>query len=816
MSGETQVMGTTKFVDDATVAKRDESMIAHLDNTILSMNDTQQQQQDLIAFLQKPLLIKSGSLGIGVALGTPEFAQYFPSYAFNTASQRDVWRNKLVGIFGIRMDMRFRLVINANRMQQGRYIMGWVPLAGGFANQDRYDSVVNMHVATLVQRTTNPHVEIDFATGTAAELLIPYTSVNSFYPLNTLTTGTLIGTLGQLHLYPYSTLLVPSGSTVVNYSIYMNFENIRLFGACSPQSGVSDMEVSNKSNGPLSSVSSAVSRGFNEFKNIPLLGNYAQKVSWIADRITSSAKMFGFSKPTAGDSIPKMQMTNCPAHTTVDGDSDARTLSYLSKPGTVGLHGHSGTEFDEMDFSYIVRKFAWFDTQSWVVGSASGFQIASYFVAPNVGKFVVPPLTNWTPVGFVGNHFQLWRGSLKFKIKLVKTEFHSGRLEVCFFPIDEVSYVGNTAYINRQIVDIRTTTEMEFVVPYMSREPWSDKNNATGTFVIKVVDPLVCPANVTPSVGILVEMAGGDDIEFAVPGVVDLSPSKMIPQSGECEDDGCIIKATIGSSSVSANPHIFSSTTIGDKVTNFRAYLKRYHPIRPNNKVSTSTKLLNDIGVTMYPDVIYASTYTPDLPTSSWNSDLYGTIASCYAMSRGGIRIRDIISLSGFSQTNVTTTVGITTFTSVDLNQTLRGSTVMGLLSVSAQPTSVSNPLLTQTTGINYDTNNHINCQQTYTNNVLSMEIPQYTKTYARATVDLLKWQGDLLPQNDVYYAGTSGTLGRLQITLPSGLPSYNQRDGYTVHNLHRAMADDGSFSVFISIPPMRTNTLGASFGGYY
>lgn len=804
-SGVAQVSSTTKFIDDATMAVRDESMISHIDNTILSLSDTQESPQNVIDFLMKPIIIQQGNLDI--LDNTPPsilFNRSMPHYAFISAAQRDVWTTKLRGYFGMRMDMRFRLVVNANRMQQGRYCLGWVPHCGAYNTSGDFKNglMTDMHTATLVQRTTIPHVEIDVGTGTSAELLIPFQSVHSFYPLNTILSAANNSTLGNLLLYAYSPLLVNTGPSTCGYTVYMSFENIRLFGAASPQSGISDAEVSNKTQGPISGIFNSFAKGFNEFENIPLLSGYAKKIGWISDRISKSATMFGFSKPTAGDSIAKMQMMNCPAHKTVDGDSDARSLAYLSKPGTVNLDGISGTQYDEMDFSYIVRKYAFFKQHDWTTGQTAGTNLSITSINSDVGYIIAGGVPHCTPLCFVGSFFKYWRGSIKIKIKFVKTEFHSGRIQICFFPYDETSFTGSSAYVNRMIVDIRETTEVEITVPYISRNPWCKKADSVGSLYVDVVDPLVAPSNVPASITCLYEIAGGEDIEFAVPGDFDSTPTHITPQSG-CEDDKCILKATIGNSVVSSNPNIFAPATIGDKVTNFRAYLKRFHPVRYNSNILASPVMFNQANIVMAPDAIYGTVNVP--PTYYIHGDLISAVVSCYGMWRGGVRFRDVIDMGLMASGTA-------------MSEPLRGSAVTSTVPLGLGNITpfYGNNILSGANATVFNANFHENNQSLTTNNVITAEMPQYTKTYARAVTEIFVFQGTTPPAG-LYQGGNSNSPDALSIWLPSNA-TITRVKGYSLHNVSRALADDGNFSVFISVPPLRKNVYPTDsfYQGYY
>jgi hypothetical protein len=297
-------MATTTYVDDDVVVSADQQHDAHIDRTLLSVFETQRVQEDILSFLKKPIRLSTGTFNI---TDTYSFLNNFPMpfTAFN-GSQASLWKNKLAGFYGIRMDMRFRIVVNANKFQQGRYCLGWVPNGSMYPTTSHLKAVsfTNMHTATLVQRTTIKRVEIDLATDTAAELVVPFMSAYNFYPLVSMFTPVRDHSLGDLLLYPYVTMSSPEGSTTAPYTVYVSFENVELYGAASPQSGLSipDKEVGNKSLGPISSISNAVARGFKEFEDIPLLGSYAKSIGWISNCITNTASIFGLSKPNPAPS----------------------------------------------------------------------------------------------------------------------------------------------------------------------------------------------------------------------------------------------------------------------------------------------------------------------------------------------------------------------------------------------------------------------------------------------------------------------------------------------------------------------------------
>lgn len=814
VSGVAYEGATTTFVDDGQVTRRDESMIMSRDRIYDSINDTQGAEQKLIDFLQKPILLHSGNFSDS---DTYSFLQSYsmPYYAL-TSSQGAMYLEKLKGYFGIAMDMRFRIVINATRFQQGRYCIGFVPTCSSAPSTSNLKQLLynNMHMATLIQRTTVPHVEIDIATGTSAELLVPFMSANNFYPINSALSSSDMFGLGFVNVYPYKPLVAASGVTTASYTLYVSFENVKLFGAASPQSGLATKknratsEISNRSNGPVSSVANAISSGFKEFSSIPLIGSYANDISWIADRVSNVASIFGFSKPIQGDSLLKVMVLNAPSHTNVDGDSDVRTLSLLSKPGTVQIDGLFGTDYDEMDFSYVSRKYAWFKTIDWTYLTTVG-NLSTIQVRPSIGASTVAGAVHLTPVAFLADQFVYWRGSLKFKFKLVKTEFHSGRLSFSFFPIDEAAaYTADPYYVNRIIVDIRDTNEVELVIPYIARNPWKFAGDAIGILSIDVVDMLIAPDTVSNTISLLVETCGGDDFEVAVPAPFNYGVTCITPQSGMV--DLSIVSATIGNSTVESDPLLASSATIGDKVSSFRTLLKRFTPLSKYSGTDAFGDFKQDApGVFLYPDIIHVTSAATSLPTTYWNTDRFGLIASCYGMVKGGIRIRDVLDygLLGSTSTDTTRTGRLNAPTISYYDPLVVGKANGGIGRIASSINSVSDNL-------------NVVLQQAHDNNVVTLEIPQYTSSYARTVCDMMCYQSS----SNYGYDGTqqSSTMkGTLSIIVPWGSAntlttvSASGNNLFSLHNLYRSAAEDTSFGVFISVPPL-VDQAGKASGNFY
>jgi hypothetical protein len=396
-------------------------------------------------------------------------------------------------------------------------------------------------------------------------------------------------------------------------------------------------------------------------------------------------------------------------------------------------------------------------------------------------------LNNFLPVGFVATFFNLWRGSLRYRFKFVKTEFHSGRYAICFYPTDEFSMTSDSYYVNRHIIDLRETVEVEVIIPYISRKPWTRLSDNIGTITVEAVDILTYPSSVSASIAMLVEVAGGDDMEFAVPQPFTYAPQLASPQAdGGSDKTSKHISVTIGNTSITSNPVIASGTTIGDKVTSFRTYLKRYHPFAPSSKAAANTSTrFTGTSVILLPDAIpLLGTGT----TTYWvNPDITSIVASCYMFWSGGIRFRDIIDFGTSSAPGNATQSNVIT-----------ASCHLGAH-------ANTNAVFTNTTTLsNMDPNDHFVVQSGNLNNVVSIEVPQYTQSLTRNICDCILFQSDAAPSYNGYNGAGSTSLTTVKFSTPSSVGiSVQTNAGYDMHNIYRSLADDGNFALFISVPPL-------------
>jgi hypothetical protein len=796
---------TTTFASDAVAVSSTIIKPLSIDSALRS-SSTIFNSQDIKNFLGKPVVCQSGVLSTTDAYATFP-AINVPSGVFTSAMST----NKLDGFLGYRATFKFRIVFNATRFQMGRYMLTWVPSGGAPTNTGQFPLTYPTYTNTLVQRSQLQRVEFDLSCDTEAILEIPYVSTLNFIPLIGRTGPEAVGDLGRLRLYPYEKLTVDSGTPTVAYTIYVSLHDIELVGAAVPQSGVksrvtkrgnpSEEEQNSVKVGPVQSMMKIGLDVSSALTAVPLLSNFATPASWIFDALHGTAAMFGWSKPSDLAPVGRMIQTYAGYLGSSDNADCSLPLSMSVKNAVDPGLGFSGTDIDELDFKHFATIPAWIATNTWSTSDARGTQLGNFDLSPvsfSVSRPAqLPGVIDYTPLAFAASYFKYWRGSLVFKIKIVRTEFHSGRLSFAYFPTEisstaaTVQSFANAHYVNRHIVDIRESNEVTITIPYINSAPWLDTNERQipGNFSIYVEDKLVAPATVPQNIRLIIEVAGGPDMEFAYPVNAFLNPGlRAVPQSGkkgENPENVCaIVNATIGGTTTNENDIINSALCIGEKISSFRTLVKHFNSL-PNNTspIFGSFSAFVPFGAPWWTIDIAAPT------APSYFCDLYGTLSSIFLFSRGGVRWKAVPLNTG----------------TVDLNVRQR--------IIYHQPLQSTSPTVTTmvTNSATVDFAGNAPSVAPYSNGPkviarmadlqpIEVTVPQYHRWHSRINIAHIT---DALPYQTAKPNYTTPIL--IQIA-PIGAVAF----GTTKFAWFRAGADDTNFGVFISIPPMVKFTVNA------
>lgn len=477
----------------------------------------QDREHSIHDFLRRPYRIGTAVWGTGDSPGAQLFMYGLPEQ-FLALPQ--VLR-KMQGFRFFRGTAVVRLQVNANPFQQGRLILAFVPGAQLMQAQP----TALMHLSGI---TGYPHVDMDISKEQTVQLRIPFVAPPAHRDMLR-----QYGVMGRIYVFVYGSLT----ETDCDLTLWTHFEDV----AVSIPTGIilSGLVGEASSESSLSDMAQAAGRITNVVRGIPNLNAVGDNASMMSTMLTDAVSL-GFSKPRQHESTEPMQQQFVRDMSCANGVDMSKMLALDARIHVPVEKGIYGTDADEMSIKYITSKFTFLNSFTWDVNQGIDTQLWKVWVHPYSGLQRQGNYTCPTLVAYMANLFRYWRGTLKYKFKIVKTNFHSGRMFVAYSS-GEGSGAASTLtptewdQMPRAVIDLRETSEFTIDVPFVDQTPWAFTNRyndvnvdadswenagqkcGTGALYVKVVNTLRAPGSVSPTITILVEIAGGEDFELAVP-----------------------------------------------------------------------------------------------------------------------------------------------------------------------------------------------------------------------------------------------------------------------------------------------------------
>lgn len=813
-TGATQ-SGTTAFFEDSGVVESQSMRMISLDSALVA-SASSGAVQDIRAFLAKPQIVYSGNLSTANTGNLDLWSEDFPEALVATS----LYQQKLAGYLGFRGTLYVKAQVNANKFQQGRYMLRYIP-NGGEPN-----APTKFWNFDLRQKTQHPRVELDLNCDTSCTLKVPFISPQTHFNL----IGTPVN-VARVYLTCYAPLQTPATINIAEITIWAWYEDVELAAPTVPYTGpafakpivmkaemavgrnvnASDKEAVDLGIASVASAAKGIKAGVNSFTGKVAMTALTGTVGWASSLMAGALSAIGFSKPTNLMPANRVTLDVQPYSATCDAPSQSIPLS-LTSGAQVEQFPFAGSNEDEMNISHFTGISAYQDTLTWTCSDVSGTLINYYNLDPSsfttiygdIGTAHTNYFRTWNPTSYASGMFQYYRGSLEFHFKVVKTQFHSGRLLIAYAPgkTGTLSSMADTAFLHREIVDLRDSNEFSFVCPYASTSPYKrTRLDPYGSLHIYVLNQLVAPDSVSTNVKILVEINAAPDFELAVPigyakgensgtswteypeyipylensgisppmalasvepatfpvmnaemNVCDATPAKVMPGNG-----------TLNPSSLDA-----ARFCIGERITNWRQVLKR---------TSWMTEIQGRVFANFFYmrpwSILYFFSYTDGtLSKPTFFGDTYSALSACYAYSRGGVRIK-VQDEKPY------------TMATAPVNAICQ--TILSFLYDNAW---IPFGGVTPAGGEIWTQNLPVQQHKVDLNGTIDVEIPQYLGTYAR----LNNFANDNAPEGVRMY----DPLAHLWVR-------YNYSGAQI--NLGREASDDTSFGFFVSTPTTYSST---------
>jgi len=476
------------------------------------------------SYLSRPQLIQSGA-----------YAADSPQILFSRDISTQFWTqhahySKVLGAYGMRATTCFKLVVAATPYHSGILRMCFSP----------FDMEFGSRSFNATQFSQMPGVDLNLSDSTSCEFRVPFIHYYNYFMVNNLSGGTL----GKIFLTAYTPMLVAPGGSSVPYTLYWWLEDVELIGAfpatvsgtyvaaqqfildeirpriVDQSLAITAREQKVKPASFSAILSSGASAAKYVGKLIPSLSMYTGPTAWFMRQASGVAASFGWAKPQQTDAITRMRRTYGNYHHNIDGfDTSYNMGATVDTQLAPTMFG--GTDIDEMSIGYLTSIYSRISMRTIQTTQPQDSiifhtELRPYDLVDNDSALAFRSVST---LAMLQNCFLYWRGGLKFRFKMAKTKFHTGRLIIGYIPRnaagDLVPSAATTMDYKSVVWDLRQSDYIEFECPFIVPTAYLPYNISAGQLFVKVLDPLVAPDVVSGTVAMVVEVAGGEDIEFA-------------------------------------------------------------------------------------------------------------------------------------------------------------------------------------------------------------------------------------------------------------------------------------------------------------
>jgi len=469
-----------------------------------------------IALLKIPVRIASGTWSTAQAVNTQLF-----SVNYNTAhTSNDRWADIFGRFIFYRYRLKVRVELNGTPFHQGKLLLYYSPGLPSGAQYTNLNNVTSLDHRSLyasynnVQELRMPwQYHFDFARVDPNSSFVSFAALSIF---NALETGT-------------------GGSTTINYSVWLALDDVELKVPAPitvPSSLVLDAELP-EVEGLFDFSTTNINQQFSNIADSALPTNIT------GDKFDTALNVKGLDNPTMtlNASPIKVRAVDSLSNTTglVNNFRMALNPSKMVDPGPE----YFDVAEDEMSLKYLTSRWSVLARNiNFQNNAAVGNILFSSCINPGMlggalNNSASPVAEYRCLLGFLAQRFSRWRGSVKFAIEVISTQYQTGKLFLGFSPYyvapggivagspDPLTNYGMIVEINKGKNVFEVTVPFFHFAEWATTQ-WNQANDAldtdqVGHFYVAVVNPLATVAATPNSVRLNVYVAGGDDFEFAFP-----------------------------------------------------------------------------------------------------------------------------------------------------------------------------------------------------------------------------------------------------------------------------------------------------------
>jgi hypothetical protein len=635
----------------------------------LSMKAGQKEILDIQNFFKRPVQIDT----ISIASGYLE-AQVRPwdLYTLNNAV-----RAKLRNYAYLKGDLHIRIAVAGTPFHYGRLLVSYQPYDK--VNETLKNYLVAASFTTDLRQNLFAYLSqapgaftIDVKDNKPVHLKCPFISTKPMHRLYNYGTAAIAAgssyddlyDAGCLYIYGLTEMnSVAAAYTPIQIYVYAWMENVELGSPTASIVGITTESgrADERETGPIEKIASRAAKVADALSVIPEISPLAVASSMMLRGISNLAAVFGWSKPII-EQRPIFVKNLCYQNgaNTIGTDTNLRITLDPKQELSVDPRV-CGVETDDMVIGNIARIESYLTYATWASADVPMVDpIWKCCVTPRLftnsshsGKVFSQP----TALAFTSMPFYFWRGSITFRIDIVCSAFHRGKLLVFYEPNVAQNVLINAAISpNKQftkVIDIAQTQSVSFTVRWASPWPWLKMNpdpkdvyaygdNAwsmpddlgfyNGYIGIVPFNKLLSPDDSSVKINIFVS---SDDIQYNFLSDECFPTERKIVTESHMLHPIDVTSCDLNESTASAED--ISQLCFGELPVSFRALLKRYAFDYNTQATSASAGTYLKYKKNTIPPTrpLYATA-----PTSTPCNNLFAYLRLAYLGVKGSVRYR--------------------------------------------------------------------------------------------------------------------------------------------------------------------------------
>jgi hypothetical protein len=627
-------------------------------------------EMDMCDYLARPVEIASFTLDENVDLSL----------------ELDVWdlytkqpsvRAKLRNFAYFRGELHIRIACSGTPFHYGRVLGSYQPfplsndpLQASLANAGLLAGYRPLLINYLSQAKNS--CTIDVRENKPIEIVCPFLSPRPMAPLfptgNTVISAATsypgMDEFGSLFLYTINQVKSTSATpSEVAFAVYAWIEDLQLGTNTATQIDITteSKHLDEREIGPVESIASKMVVGSRWLSYIPPIKPLAMASEMMFTGMRDIAAVFGFSKPTLNAEPKYVKPLAYSNGAQCIGYETGFKISVDPKQELTVDPRVLGGDEDEMSIRHIASRESYLTTFDWDSGSTPlSSPIFCCAVSPQLATHIntVTPPQDWiqpTAMAFASLPFAYWRGNIEFRLDIVCSAFHRGKLAVFFEPsLGQSPLINASIALNKQymkIIDIQETQSVSFCVEWAFQRPWAQvpysgllksayggssvPNNGSrywnGYIAVVPFTDLQSPDDSSISVNVFVRCP---DLMVNFPTELNLPKDRNILT--ESRDIGTQTSSCLPLNESSARTDDICQRYFGEQVVSFRTLLKRFHTYDEFSvpaDATTKKTIFHAAPVFPLNPLTYGSLIFSDL-------HLFNYLQLGYVGMRGGIRRR--------------------------------------------------------------------------------------------------------------------------------------------------------------------------------